>query len=68
MFPEIHKVDSLRDRWVAVDPRGGRGLLALRSGAVVVDADEELGALCRRLSDARKTSLTILYCGDRPRS
>ena len=36
-------------------------LIALESGAVVVDADEELDALCSRLSDAGKTSLTIVY-------
>ena len=54
---------GLHDRWIAIDPRGGRGLVALRSGAVVVDYDRELGQLCRRLADAHKTSLTILYCG-----
>ena len=61
-FPELH------DRWVAIDPRGGRGLLALRTGAVVVDLDPDLDALCLRVSASRRSSLTILYCGERPRS
>ena len=68
MFPEIHQFKQLHDRWVAIDPRGprgGTGLLALRSGAVVVDSDPELAALCCRLSDEHKTSLTILFCGAR---
>jgi hypothetical protein len=57
-----------RDRWVAIDPRGavrdGREtplLVALRSGAVVVDADDQLDVLCARLKAARQTSLTIVY-------
>jgi hypothetical protein len=65
---ELHHIPSLRDRWVAVDPRGGRGLHGLRSGAVVIDCDAELDALCRRISDAGMTSLTILFCGARSRA
>ena len=67
-FPELHHHAELRDRWIAIDPRGGEGIAALRSGAVVVDCDEELDVLCNRLDDARMTSLTILYCGERPRA
>jgi len=70
-YPELRQLQNvaqLRDRWVAIDPRGGHGIAALKSGAVVVDCDDELDALCRRLADAQKTSLTILYCGERPRS
>jgi hypothetical protein len=57
--------DTLTSRWVAIDPRGteeGTRGITLRSGAVVVDHDRELAQLCRRLADAEKTSLTILYC------
>jgi hypothetical protein len=55
---------------VAVDPRGGSAKetplhVALRSGAVVVDADDELDVLCARLKAAKQTSLTILYTGAR---
>lgn len=59
---------QLRDRWVAIDPAGGSGLAALRSGAVVVDFDAELDELCRRVSAAHRTALTIVYCGHQPRA
>jgi hypothetical protein len=65
---ELAEVPLLRDRWVAIDPRGaarsGRRtplLVALRSGAVVIDADDELDVLCARLKAAKETSLTIVY-------
>ncbi len=67
-YPELRHLTELRDRWVAIDPRGGAGIAHLKSGAAVVDADEELDALCRRLADAQKSSLTILYCGERLRA
>ncbi|HZS40643.1 MAG TPA: hypothetical protein VFF06_27610 [Polyangia bacterium] len=64
---ELAQVPLLRDRWVAIDPRGNRDgkqtplMVALRSGAVVVDADDELDVLCARLKAAKQTSLTIVY-------
>jgi hypothetical protein len=67
-YPELRNLTQLRDRWIAIDPRGGKGIVALRSGGVVVDADDHLDTLCRRLADGNKTSLTILYCGDRLRA
>lgn len=63
----LQSVPSLRHQWVAVDTSGRplaektRLRLALASGAVVVDADEELDVLCRRISADRRTSLTIVY-------
>ena len=62
---ELAHLPELQDRWVAIDPRGGAGI-ALRTGAVVVDYDDELDELCLRISAANRTSLTILYCGPRP--
>ncbi|HEX4460213.1 MAG TPA: hypothetical protein VIA18_19680 [Polyangia bacterium] len=70
-FAELANVPSLQDRWVAIDPRGSAPdkdtplRVALTSGAVVVDADDELDVLCARLKEARRTSLTIVYCGNR---
>jgi hypothetical protein len=67
---ELSAVPHLHDRWVAVDLRGRRSrsedrrtplALALRSGAVVVDADRQLDELCARLHAARRTSLTIVF-------
>jgi hypothetical protein len=66
---ELKVVPQLRDHWVAIDPTGrARGdetplRVRLANGAVVVDADEELDVLCRRLSAERRTKLTIVYAG-----
>ena len=66
---ELARVPAFRDRWVAIDPKGLRNerntpmCFALKSGAVVVDADYELDVLCKRLADLRETSLTIVYAG-----
>jgi hypothetical protein len=66
---ELANVPSLRDRWVAIDPRGSAPdrdtplQVALGSGAIVVDADDELDVLCARLTAAKRTSLTIVYAG-----
>lgn len=68
---ELASVPSLKDRWVAIDPRGSTPdrdtplQVSLRSGAVVVDADDELDVLCARLNAARLTSLTIVFAGNR---
>ena len=69
---ELANVPSLKDRWVAIDPRGTAPdrntplQVALASGAIVVDADDELDVLCARLNAARLTSLTIVYAGQKP--
>ena len=68
---ELSKVPSLKDRWVAIDPRGSAPdrdtplQVALLSGAIVVDADDELDVLCARLTEAKLTSLTIVYAGSK---
>jgi hypothetical protein len=57
-------VPTLRGNWVALDPApraNDETLCTLRSGAAVVDADENLDVLCRRIKAARKTSLTIVF-------
>lgn len=68
---ELAKLPSLKDRWVAIDPQGRIEdretplQVALTSGAVVVDADDELDVLCARLKAAKLTSLTIVFAGER---
>jgi hypothetical protein len=66
---ELKRVPSLKNRWVAIAEAGTASdrdtplSVALSSGAVVVDADDELPALCARLSAAKLTALTIIYAG-----
>jgi hypothetical protein len=67
-YPELTELPELRDYWIAIDPCGGDGIAALRSGAVVVDFDAEIDELCRRIAEANRSSLTIVYCGERPRA
>jgi hypothetical protein len=68
---DLSKVPSLQGRWVAIDPAGHHDdretplRVALQSGAIVVDADDELDVLCARLKKAKQTSLTIVYNGKR---
>jgi hypothetical protein len=56
---------------VAIAPGGARNdretplRLALESGAIVVDADDELDVLCKRLKAANQTSLTIVWNGSK---
>ena len=65
---ELSSVPALRGSWVAIDThpraihRAADALhVSLRSGAVVVDADEDLDQLCRRIKAERRTALTIVY-------
>ena len=68
---ELARLPSLKDRWVAIDPQGTVEdretplQVALASGAVVVDADDELDVLCARLKAAKLTSLTIVFAGEK---
>jgi hypothetical protein len=69
-YAEFEDLPHLVNQWVAIDPRGaeGRDLPSLRSGAAVIDWDLEIDELCRRLAENHQTSLTIVFCGDRPRA
>lgn len=63
MLPEdLFELSDLGERWVAIDTQGGYGLRELSSGAVLVDYDTELDALCVRMADAGRRSLTIFRC------
>jgi len=59
---ELQSFQHLRDRWVAIDPRGGQGVAILRNGCVVVDFDTDVGDLCARLESKGLSSLEIRYC------
>jgi hypothetical protein len=64
-------IAALQDQWLAIDSRRPSRsnetplCVPLASGGVVVDADPELEALCRRLKDDRRTSLTIRFAARR---
>jgi hypothetical protein len=64
---------SLEGLWIAIAPpatgqsndRDTPLRVALASGDVVVDADDQLDVLCARLKAEKLTSLTIVYNGKR---
>ena len=60
---DLENIHYLRNRWVAIDRRGGKGLAALRNGCVVVDFDSDVGNLCARLELQGRSSLEIFFCG-----
>ena len=77
---ELSSVPSLQGLWVAIAPAAATSSrtaagqsndretplrVALQSGAVVVDADDQLDVLCARLKASKQTSLTIVYNGKR---
>jgi hypothetical protein len=69
---ELSSLSSLQGLWVAIAPASTPSndrvtplRVALQSGEVVVDADDELDVLCARLKAAKQTSLTIVYNGKR---
>lgn len=59
---ELQNFKYLRNRWVAIDPRGGQGVALLRNGCVVVDYDTDVGDLCARLESKGLSSLEIRFC------
>ncbi len=62
---------ELIGRWVAIDSRGDRSahrdgrLRSLSSGALLVDHDAELDALCVRVAEAGHKNLDIFLCNHR---
>ena len=69
----LSSVSSLKGLWIAIAPaaigqrtdRDTPLCVALESGDVVVDADDQLDVLCARLKAEKLTSLTIVYNGKR---
>ena len=59
---DLENIHYLKNRWVAIDRRGGKGLAALRNGCVVVDFDADVGNLCARLELQGRSSLEIFFC------
>ncbi len=66
LISELAGVPLLRDRWVAVAQEFSqrtyaRPIAALRSGALVVDVDDDIDRLCARLQRGGRTALTIVF-------
>jgi len=61
---QICRSEDYRGRWVALDNcRYDQGTASPTEGDVV-DADEDLAELCRRMREADKTHCAIAFCED----
>lgn len=70
-WPQIRNSSEYRGRWVALDECRYDPRTAQPTEGTVVDADEDLVALCARMQDSDSRHCSILYCGegdDQPRS
>lgn len=63
---EICRSDAYRGRWVALDKVRYDQIRSQPIEAEVVDADEDLGALCTRIRESDRTACAILFCEDEP--
>jgi hypothetical protein len=65
-WPEICGSDQFRGRWVALDECRYDPRTAQPAEGTVVDADEDLVALCSRMQDTDSKHCAILFCDQRP--
>ncbi|HLK39836.1 MAG TPA: hypothetical protein VKU41_23935 [Polyangiaceae bacterium] len=65
-WPQICRTDEFRGRWVALDDCRYDPRTAQPTEGTVVDADEDLVALCARMQASDSKHCSILFCEDRP--
>jgi hypothetical protein len=64
-WPQICRSDEYRGRWVALDACVYDPRTAQPTEGTVVDADEDLVALCSRMQATDSKHCAILYCDER---
>jgi hypothetical protein len=64
-WPQICRSDEFRGRWVALDRCKYDPRTAQPTEGTVVDADEDLVALCSRMQASDSKHCAILFCDDR---
>src|SRR5579872_7610402 len=65
-WPQICRSGEFRGRWVALDRCKYDPRTAQPTEGTVVDADEDLVALCARMQASDSKHCSILFCEDRP--
>jgi hypothetical protein len=63
-WPELCRSEKFKGVWVALDNCRYDQATRQPIEGDVVDADEELAALCARMRETGRTSCAILYCED----
>jgi hypothetical protein len=66
-WPQICESEQYRGRWVALDECRYDARTAQPVEGSVVDADEDLVALCARIQANDNKHCAILFCEERPR-
>jgi hypothetical protein len=61
---QICRSEDFRGRWIALDNCRYDQATASPNEGDVVDVDEDLAELCRRMREADKTHCAILFCED----
>jgi hypothetical protein len=64
-WPQICRSDEFRGRWVALDRCTYDPRTARPTEGTVVDADEDLVALCARMQASDSKHCAILFCDER---
>jgi hypothetical protein len=64
-WPEICRNSDFRGRWVALDDCKYDPRTAQPTEGTVVDADEDLVALCSRMQASDSKHCAILFCDER---
>lgn len=65
-WDEICSLDEFRGRWVALDECRYDEETGRATEGAVVDADDDLVALCARIRESERTNCAILFAGDEP--
>ncbi|HEY8038741.1 MAG TPA: hypothetical protein VIF15_03075 [Polyangiaceae bacterium] len=65
-WPQICGNDEFKGRWVALDECKYDPRTAQPTEGTVVDADEDLVALCSRMQQTDSKHCAILFCDERP--
>jgi hypothetical protein len=66
-WPQICRSDEFRGRWVALDECRYDPRTAQPAEGTVVDADEDLVALCARMQETDSKHCAIHFCDEPPR-
>ncbi len=64
-WPEIRQSVEYRGRWVALDNCQYDGRTAEPVEGTIIDADEDLVALCSRIRESDNKHCAILFCEER---
>lgn len=64
-WPQICRSEEFRGRWVALDDCKYDPRTAQPAEGIVVDADEDLVALCSRMQASDSKHCAILFCEER---